>query len=173
MRTVKANSRPARASGSSLRSETGAGRDSIGLLVEILQHGFDKASWHGANLGAALRGVDALTAARRVGSRKTIWEQALHAAYWKHRVLNKVAGRTPFPRRGSDWPPMPDVPDEAAWRADLALLRRIHERLVSAVQVVVPEGLSPKLVKMIHGAAFHDIYHAGQIKLLRRLLETE
>src|SRR4051794_10299081 len=76
----------------------------VELLVQLLDHAFDRASWHGANLIAALRGVDARTAAGRVGGRKTIWEQALHAAYWKHRVLNKLSGRTPFPRRGSNWP---------------------------------------------------------------------
>ena len=148
------------------------GRESIGLLVEILRHGFDRASWHGPNLTAALRGVDAAVASRRVGARKTIWEQALHAAYWKHRVLNKVAGRSAFPRKGSDWPPMPEERDEAAWRRDLALLREVQERLLAAVAEQDGSRLSPKLVRMIHGAAFHDIYHAGQIKLLRRLLET-
>ena len=155
------------------RAEPGVGRESIELLVELLHHGFDRASWHGANLAAALRGVDAPTAARRVGSRKTIWEQALHAAYWKHRVLNKLAGRTPFSRKGSNWPRMPAAPSESAWRADLDLLRDTHRRLVEAVTATDGAGLSRKQVQMIHGAAFHDIYHAGQVKLLRRLLETQ
>ena len=52
------------------------------LLVELLDHAFNRMSWHGANLMGSLRGVDAATAARRAGRRKTIWEQALHAAYW-------------------------------------------------------------------------------------------
>jgi hypothetical protein len=167
---TKTIDRAGRRSASPVRAEIGSG--TIELLLQILDHAFDRSSWHGANLSGALRGVDAENAVRRVGGRKTIWEQALHAAYWKHRVLNKLAGRSPFPRRGSNWPPMPAEADEAAWRRDLAMLRDVHRRLRDAVAASAERELSPALIRMIHGSAFHDIYHAGQIKLLRRLLET-
>lgn len=142
-----------------------------GDLLALLDLGYDKASWHGANLGGALRGVDAATAARRVAGRRTIWEQALHAAYWKQRVLNKLAGtaRERFPRKGSNWPAMPEKPTEAAWREDLALLAAVHRRLRAAVAALPATQWTPKSVHMVRGAAFHDIYHAGQIKLLRRI----
>lgn len=140
------------------------------LLLELLAHGYDKASWHGANLTGALRGVNANEAHRSVKGRKSIWEQALHAAYWKQRVINKLAGREKFGRKGSNWPVVPDRPDEQAWKEDQALLDRIHRRLVEVVSDLPLARLDPRTAGMIHGAAFHDIYHAGQIKLLRRLL---
>jgi hypothetical protein len=140
------------------------------LMLQILDHAFDRASWHGANLSGAIRGVSAAGAARRVGRRKTIWEQVLHAAYWKQRVLNKLVGATRFPRKGSNWPAMPDRRDDAAWRADVKLLTEIHWRLRDVVEKLPAGKVMPKGVWMIHGAAFHDVYHAGQIKLLRRLL---
>jgi hypothetical protein len=145
----------------------------ISVLLQMLDHGFDVASWHGPNLGSALRGVDAGTALGRLPGRKCIWEQALHAAYWKQMVLNKVAGTTPFPGRGSNWPRLPETPTAAAWKADVQMLRDIHGRLRAAVAAMNPARLSDgKLRRMILGAALHDIYHAGQIRLIRKMLKS-
>lgn len=141
------------------------------LLLDLLDYGFDRAGWHGPNLRSSLRGVEAGLARRRVPGRRCIWEQALHAAYWKQRVLNKLAGTTPFPRRGSNWPKLPDPPSAAAWKRDLAMLRDIHARLRASVAAMDLARLrDPKLVHMIIGAAMHDIYHAAQIRLLRSML---
>lgn len=143
----------------------------VELLLETLDYAFDRASWHGPNLIGALRGVDAATALRQVPGRRCIWDQALHAAYWKQMVLNKAAGTTPFPRRGSNWPRRPDDPTNAAWKADVQLLRDLHARLRSAVREMDARRLADaKLRRMIIGAAFHDIYHAGQIRALRKML---
>src|SRR4051812_44828415 len=78
------------------------------VLIESLRTAFDQRSWHGANLLGSIRSVHAPLATQRIGRRKTIWQQVLHAAYWKHVVVNKLAGTTRFPRRGSNWPRIPD-----------------------------------------------------------------
>jgi hypothetical protein len=148
----------------------------IRVLVEMLDTAFDRRSWHGANLMGAIRGVDAKAAARRrVRGRKTIWEQLLHAAYWKHRVLAYVVkknGREPagFGRKGSNWPAMPEHLTEAAWREDRTMLIDLHKQLRREVALVPSKVIASdrKLRWMIQGAAAHDLYHAGQIKLLRR-----
>ncbi len=141
------------------------------LLLEILDHAFDKASWHGPNLANSFRGLDAATAARRLPGRKSIWEQVLHAAYWKRIVVNKLAGTERFPRRGSNWPRVPDALTDRAWRQDVTLLYEIHAKLRAAVASMDPTRLDDaKLRRMVHGAAFHDIYHAGQIRLLRKMM---
>ena len=139
-------------------------------LLDVLDCAFDKQSWHGANLTGALRGVTSAKAATKLGSRKCVWEQLLHAAYWKHRVLTKLTGPARFPRRGSNWPALPDPADDEAWRADVALLRQTHRALRGAVAGLPASSLDPKTVWLVHGAAAHDVYHAGQIKLLRRLV---
>src|SRR5688572_28789201 len=140
------------------------------LLLALLDRAYNKISWHGANLTTALRAAAAPTAARRIASRKTIWEQTLHAAYWKHLVINKLAGKQKFARKGSNWPLMPNSPTEQAWRNDLAFLHQTHQRLRAAVESYDLTHIDDKTLRMIHGVAFHDIYHAAQIKLLRRLL---
>src|SRR5687767_2690257 len=151
--------------------------DVRGVLLGSLRTAFDQRSWHGPTLLGSIRSVDAKLAARRLRGtqRKTIWEQVLHAAYWKHVVVNRLAGTTRFPRRGSNWPHMPDDRDasEAAWRADVELLKSTQRRLIEVVQSLPDRRLADdKTIWLIHGAAAHDLYHAGQIKLLRKLLST-
>jgi hypothetical protein len=142
----------------------------IALLLEFLDTAFDKVSWHGPNLANSFRGLDAKTAAKRLPGRKSIWEQVLHAAYWKRIVLNKLAGTERFPRRGSNWPKMPEQIAERAWREDQQLLHDIHAKLRAAVASLDWDALDPKIQRVVYGAAFHDIYHAGQIRLLRKML---
>jgi hypothetical protein len=140
------------------------------ILLNVLDCAFDRRSWHGANFISSLRGVRAKSAAKRFGSRKTIWQQVLHAAYWKHVVLNKLAGTTPFGRAGSNWLKMPKPATEAAWRADVQFLRDEHAKLRRTIEKLPARKLDARTIWLIHGVAAHDVYHAGQIKLLRRLI---
>jgi len=158
---------------------------SIALLLQLLDQGFDAKAWHGPNLRGGLRRVDAAAAvARPQPGRHNIWEHALHAAYWKYTVRRRITGesRGSFPVKGSNWfrRPDPAVHEndwEQAWKADLALLDETHRTLRAAVA-----GLDPRLLgKVTHGAKFetgrviysialHDVYHAGQIALLKKLV---
>src|SRR5256885_16557775 len=101
------------------------------LFLSILDSAFDKPSWHGPNLMSSLRGLRAADAAWAPVGRKSIWEQALHAAYWKQRVLNRLSGvkrGERFPRRPSNWPRLPERITERAWREDVQLLVDIHTK---------------------------------------------
>jgi hypothetical protein len=139
-------------------------------LIALLDLAFDNRSWHGANLKSALRGVHAEQARRSIGGRKTIWEQVLHAAYWKNVVITKISGQSAWERKGSNWVKMPAPGDEKQWKEDVKMLRGLHWRLK---EVVRKRGgkLSEKEAWLVQGAAFHDIYHAGQIKLLRKMMK--
>jgi hypothetical protein len=145
-------------------------------LLTLLDEAYDKRSWHGPNLRASLRGVTPADAARRLRpGAHNIWELALHAAYWKYVVLRKVTGgrRGSFPLKGSNFFPRPEgAPAEADWKRDLRLLDAMHTDLRTAVARLNPATASPKLLHMIRGAAAHDLYHAGQIRLIRRILPS-
>ena len=139
------------------------------ILAGLLDLAFDRRSWHGANLMSAIRGVHAQQARRSVRGRKTIWEQVLHAAYWKSVVITRLSGESAWERKGSDWVKMPSPGNEMQWKADVEMLRGLQRRLK---EVVPKRGkFSQKEAWLIQGAAFHDIYHAGQIKLLRRMMK--
>ena len=158
---------------SSFMKKATAGTGAVRTLVDALDYAFNRRSWHGANLMGAVRGASLAEAAVRVSGRRSVWEQVLHAAYWKHRVLTIVgqARHGPLGRKGSNWLEPPAPPSEAAWREDLALLKALHAKLRTEVLAIEPRRLDRKLAWLIHGAAAHDLYHAGQIKLLRRLIK--
>ncbi len=138
-------------------------------LERMLDEAFHGPAWHGPSLWSTLKGVTAAQALwRPAPGRNTIWELVLHMAHGKHLVHRKLLGReTPtFPRRlrKTWWPTLPAERDGAAWRADLALLHECHQRLVEAVKR--RRGVAEREVA---GIALHDTYHAGQVRLIRRL----
>jgi hypothetical protein len=145
------------------------------LLLKLLDEAYKKKTWHGPNLRQAIRGVSAKQAAWRPGAgRHNIWEEVLHAAYWKYAVRNRIEGgkKGSFELPGSNFFPRPDkgVGSEAAWRADKELLEREHRALRAAIARILDTPRGAKFVRQIYGVAFHDVYHAGQIRLLRRLM---
>ncbi|MBC8106367.1 MAG: hypothetical protein H7Z14_07245 [Anaerolineae bacterium] len=140
------------------------------VLLQNLDCAFDKTAWHGPNLTSSIRGVNARRAAKSVARRRSIWQQVLHAAYWKQRVVNLLIGTQPFQRRGSDWPMLPEELSERNWKKDVNLLHTIHVKLRDAVAGIDPKRLDAKTTRLILGAAAHDLYHTGQIRLLRRMM---
>lgn len=148
------------------------------LLVHQLDLAFDKRSWHGPNLVGALRGVQSDEAVwRPQPGRHNIAELLVHAAYWKYRICRLIAeGDGPaFELTGSDFFER-RVADKAQWAKDLSLLRAWHRRLRTHVLAVPPRRLNSAtkaadftVTDVILGAAAHDLYHAGQIRLLRRM----
>jgi hypothetical protein len=146
------------------------------LIMTLLAEGYKRSAWHGPNLQQALKGVSAKQAAwRPAPGRHNIWELALHAAYWKYAVRRRLEGgkRGSFVLKGSNFFTRPEKgkATEAAWRADLALLEKEHRALEQSVRRYMKAGPSSKILRSLYGVAFHDIYHAGQIRLLRRLME--
>jgi hypothetical protein len=147
-------------------------KPSDSLLLEILDQGYNRKAWHGPNLRQSLRGVSPEVAAWRPGpGRHNIWEFALHAAYWKYVVRRRLRGekRGSFALKGSNWFKRPEELSEKAWRADLALLESEHRKLGQAVADFLSGRIRRVPAQLIFGVAFHDVYHAGQISLLRRL----
>ncbi len=146
------------------------------LLLSLLDEAYSKKTWHGPNLRQSLKGVSAKQAAWRPGrNRHNIWEIALHAAYWKYAVRRRLEGgkRGAFVLQGSNFftRPKKGKGSEAAWHTDRAILETEHRELEKTIRQELKKPQSKKRVAMIYGIAFHDVYHAGQVRLLRRLLE--
>jgi hypothetical protein len=144
------------------------------LLLALFDEAYEKKTWHGPNLRQAIRGVGAKEAAWRPGAgRHNIWEETLHAAYWKYTVRRRLEGkkRASFALKGSNFFPRPEKgkASEGAWHADKQLLEREHRALRAAVEKALETQRGAKFLRQIYGVALHDIYHAGQIRLLRRL----
>jgi hypothetical protein len=155
-------------------------RDEIETVLALVDEAFDHPSWHGTNLRGSIRGVDARAASWRPrAGRHNIWELVVHAAYWKYAVRRRLTGekRGSFALQGSNWFVRPaDGRDDSAWRADVRLLLREHELLRGVITTLHNGDLSRRTggrrwtrAALIRGVASHDLYHAGQIQLLKRL----
>lgn len=150
-------------------------------LLEQLDRAFRRRSWHGPNLLGSLRRLDARSAAWRPHpDRHNAWEIVVHAAYWKYRLCRLLAADPPasFSFPGSDWWVRPgdgSEPTADSWREDQQLLQEWHENLVRAVERFDPDRLDDDATSewsyfdLIAGGAAHDLYHAGQIQLLKRM----
>jgi hypothetical protein len=150
--------------------------DSAKLVLALLDEAYEKKTWHGPNLKQSIKGVSAKQATWRPGpGRHNIWEVMLHAAYWKYAVRRRIEGgkRGSFVLKGSNFFTRPEKGklNEAAWRADKKLLEREHRALRMTIAKLLRTTRGARFMRQLYGVAFHDIYHAGQIQLLRRLRE--
>jgi hypothetical protein len=150
----------------------------VRLLVATLDAAYDRKSWHGANLRGAIRGVTAHQAAWRPSRRRhNIAELVVHAAYWKYAVFRRLSGtaRGSFPLKGSNWFAREHC-SRSTWRKDVALLDEMHRSLRAAATRLsardlahTPRGSKVSTFAILSGVAAHDLYHAGQIQLLKKL----
>ena len=153
-------------------------RPDLAQLLFLIDTAYDRVSWHGPNLRGSLRGVTPRQAAWRPGpKRHNIWELIVHAAYWKYAAWRRLTGATrgSFALEGSNWF-VRDGASVRALRADIDLLDRTHRTLREAVAALDPRQLDRRPPKgtattraLVTGVAAHDLYHAGQIQLLKRL----
>jgi hypothetical protein len=155
-------------------------RETLTLIRRTIQPRRGQA-WHGGPTPVgALRGVTAAQARwTPPGGRQSIWRLTLHIAYWKYTVRRHlVGGSIPrFPRSPANFPALPARPDERAWKADRDLLAEEHrlllrglERLDPRVRRRRPPGAKRwTWEEMVIGVLLHDVYHTGQIQLLKRL----
>ena len=149
------------------------------ILVTVIDQAFDQKSWHGTNLRGSLRGITAAEASWRPDpERHNIRELTLHAAYWKYVVRRRFTGeaRGSFPLVGSDWFPRPADKTAKDWKLDVRLLVDTHRSMRAAILQLKPSDLNATPAgstvcnfALISGVAAHDLYHAGQIQLLKRL----
>jgi hypothetical protein len=151
----------------------------IGLLLRILDESYEKKAWHGPNLKGSIRGLAAWQADwRPAAGRRSIAEIVIHCAYWKYAIRRKLRGekRGSFALKGSNWFPIPSPLVESTWRDFVALLDREHRLLRAELAAfpaarlnATPAGGKVRFATQLYGIALHDVYHAGQIQLLKRL----
>lgn len=148
-------------------------------LLQIINESYNTRAWHGTNLRGSIRGLTIEQASWRPSqARHNIWEVVVHCAYWKYIVRRRILGekKGSFPLNGSNWFKRPTERTEKAWRADILLLEETHLRLHNAIAGLKSSDLNKEPFgskwtnrQTISGIASHDLYHTGQIQLLKRL----
>jgi uncharacterized damage-inducible protein DinB len=151
----------------------------IAILLQAIDEAHERKAWHGPNLKGSIRGISAESASWRPRpDRHSIADNVVHAAYWKYAVRRRLAGdrRGSFPIKGSNWFALPSPLSETTWKQCVALLDAEHRALRDAVATFPPERLrlfvpsgKTRYTHLIMGIAMHDVYHTGQIQLLKRM----
>lgn len=152
----------------------------IQLLLALLDDAFNGKAWHGPNLRGILRGVSPADTTRRpLNEKHSIADLAVHCAYWKYAARRRLRGdqRGSFPLKGSNWFELPTKLDMTTWKSYLKLLDDEHAQLRAAIEAfppaqlpLKPNGSKVSNQKLICGIAAHDVYHAGQIRLIKAML---
>jgi uncharacterized damage-inducible protein DinB len=144
-------------------------------IADQLRRAFEGSAWHGPGLLELLEDINAATAAAHpVPNVHSIWELVLHIAAWDGAGSRRLDGHKCQLKRDKNFPPVP-TPKEAEWRKAVALAKQTHDSLVSAVaslsdkrlHEIVP-GKRYDFYHMLHGIAQHELYHAGQIAILKK-----
>jgi len=145
------------------------------LIAEQLRRAFEGEAWHGPALLELLQDVDAATAAAKPLSEvHSIWELVLHIAVWDGVASRRLAGEKCQPTGTANFPVVPK-PAEAAWRKAVTQAKRAHDALVKTVASLPESRLRERVPGkrydfyfMLHGIAQHELYHAGQIAILKK-----
>ena len=151
-------------------------------IVDQLEREHSGDPWHGSPLSQILDGVThAAASVRPVPGAHSIWELVLHMAAWKNEARHRLAGSPAAEPREGDWPAVGEV-NEVAWMQARERLDLAHRLLVSAIREF-PEarlyeatndhrdgalGIGVTYYELLHGLVQHDVYHAGQIAILKK-----
>ena len=156
----------------------------LSFALSVIDSAYNRQSWHGTNLRGSLRGLSVQDIVRRPKpGAHNIWELVVHCAYWKYVVRRRLTGgkRGSFPLAGSNFferPVRGASRTELArqWKADLSLLDDMHDQLrevvasLPASKLIKPgSARNPTAMWLVQGIAAHDLYHAGQIQLIKKL----
>jgi uncharacterized damage-inducible protein DinB len=151
----------------------------INRILDQLKRAYEGNAWHGPSIKESLSGVTAAQAlARPLANAHSIWELVHHIAVWEDVGRRRLGGdpaEVPI-STPEDWPPADDASD-AAWEKAKAALERGHQALVDAISSVPESGLDEPILEgkstvyvTLHGVIQHDLYHAGQIAILKKAL---
>jgi uncharacterized damage-inducible protein DinB len=146
-------------------------------ITDQLNRAFEGNAWHGPSVMEVLSGVTAQQAASRVFSAAhTIWELALHIGAWERACLSRLQGERAELTDAEDWPPVADTSDDA-WQQLKMRLQQGNRQLRNAVETIDERRLDeailpgmPSVYITVQGVVQHDLYHAGQIAILKKAL---
>jgi uncharacterized damage-inducible protein DinB len=147
-------------------------------LETQLRLSFEGEAVHGPSMLESLAGVTAgATHKHPIAGAHSIWELLLHIAAGYRLVLRRLEGDGTQLTAEEDWPPVP-APTAAAWQDAIRELHELNLRIRRAVHDFDPAHLDEPLVAespytayaQFIGLTQHDLYHAGQIAILKRAM---
>ena len=153
--------------------------------VERIRDQFERAfngeAWHGPSVLALLDGVTAEQAgAHPIPGAHSIWELTLHIAAWEDACRRRLEGDPAELREEENFPPITDT-SQAAWEDAKRKLIKLHNQLLVAITATDDSRLDQPIINnaetasayvTLHGGVQHSLYHAGQIAILKKAIES-
>lgn len=155
----------------------------VDRIRDQFRRSFDGEAWHGPSVLQLLNGVTAQQAAAHpIPGAHSIWELTLHIAAWEGACRRRLQGDPAQLTDAEDWQPIDDT-SEAAWERTKELLIDNHRELLNAIATLDESRLNEPIIKdpntpfssvyvTLHGGVQHNLYHAGQIAMLKKALEN-
>ena len=153
----------------------------VDRIRDQFRRAFDGEAWHGPSVMALLNGVTAKHAeAHPIPGAHSIWELTQHIRAWESACLRRLNGDPAQLPDQEDWEALNDF-SEAAWEKTQQSLVETHEQLLQAIAAVDDSRLDQPIIDhpaipfssvyvTLHGGVQHDLYHAGQIAILKKAL---
>lgn len=147
----------------------------INRILDQMDRAMNGEAWHGPHLEELLKDVSAQQAsAHPVAGAHSIWELVNHIGAWNSILAQRSAGHVVAVTPAQDWPPVADA-SASAWNQALEHMRASRAQLRSSVQKLTDvrledtaPGKDHSIYVMLHGGVQHDLYHAGQIAILKK-----
>lgn len=152
-------------------------------ISDQYQRAFNGEAWHGPSVLSILEGVNAAQAAAHpIPGAHSIWELTLHIAAWENAIARRLRGDRAQLSDSEDWPIISDT-GEASWNSTVHQLRENHKALMDEIAKVDQDKLDRPIIEdpdqpfssiyvTLHGGVQHDLYHAGQIAILKKALDS-
>jgi uncharacterized damage-inducible protein DinB len=155
-----------------------AGTSEGSRIADQLRRAFYGSAWHGPAVLELLEDVDAAAAsAKPLKDVHSIWELLLHVAAWDRAGLRRLSGEKCQLKGSANFPRVPAA-TESTWRETVGMAKRTHDTLVETVAALSDKRLRDQVpgkrydfYHMLHGIAQHELYHAGQMAILKKAQE--
>jgi uncharacterized damage-inducible protein DinB len=140
----------------------------IAQRLEVIYQG---EPWFGESLQTKLKNVSEESAFKQpVNNKHSIAEILSHMEYWRKRFALEVQGKTlPEFSESENWPDVTALKKQG-WKKLQASFEETHKELVGLLEKSNGKKLSEELITNLNGMVDHDIYHLGQIGIVKSLV---
>lgn len=155
----------------------------INQLDEMFRGAAQGKTWHGQSVWETLKNISAEEAAAHpIPDSHSIWDYLLHIINWREYAIQILSNDEPYIielNTEKDWTTITDFSQEA-WKTALELYKKSTDELSEAIKKIDDSKLEEIVPKqnftfhtVLHGVIQHDIYHSGQIVLLKKILKAK
>ncbi|MDH4058698.1 MAG: DinB family protein [Cyclobacteriaceae bacterium] len=146
--------------------------ESIKNINKLVQRIYNGKAWHGPSILEVLKDVNESNAQKKAGNSHSIVQLVMHMVAWRTFVTKRLLGDSTFELSDDQ-----NFPKETNWATALKALEESQAELVNVIdsldanrlQEIVSDRKYDFFV-LLHGVIHHDIYHIGQIQLIKKYL---